>query len=68
MQQQAALSTELFGNLECSEFSIMTESILTTSRITMTSNNLTSKAPSEDFFSVSSLIFVLSKGPKRRNR
>ena len=44
---------------ECSESSIMTESILTTSHVTMTS-----QAPLEDFFSDSSLIFVPSERKK----
>ena len=61
MQQQAAQSTELFGNLLTLTwvFSIMTESIITTPHVT-----LTSQALSEDFFSDSSLIFVPSKEKK----
>ena len=64
MQQQVAQSTEVQSSLgtrspspECSESSIRTQSILTTSHVTMTS-----QAPSEEFFTDN--LEEISKGKK----
>ena len=68
MQQQASQSTELFWNLLtlaqvlCSKSSIMTES-LPTSRVTMRP-----QAPSDDFFSDSSLILFRQKRKNRQGK